>query len=875
MASTPHRSLLHAGFVLLLGLILASCSGRRPSAPAVPITDNSEMDANPDTLFDAAESTIAVVASQSFDPEVRVLNFDDRNFKEPVSSFDIQHTSLDLGFDFPGERVIGSVTHRLIATAQLLTHLNFDAKDMEIRGVSIKRPGKEFEAVNYQYNNADLTISLQPGIGKTVALEVRIDYIAHPMRNGQQMGMVFVDGKGDDPALPTQVWTLGQPEDNQFWLPSWDYPNDRMTFDMSLTVPQRFSTIANGDLVEQKALPDNMRRDRWVLNKPHASYLAGFAAGEFTATVENYTRRDGSVVPLAYLVEPQFAQHAKLIFGETPDIMRFMERNLGINYPWSNYKQVSVREFTARGMENTTATIMYDKLQHDDRARLDFTGRTLIAHELAHQWFGNLVTSQNWANLALNEGFASYFERLYLEQQISIADAQAHAIEARDAYLAQAKTLQRPIIWHGYSDPYDVFDRHTYQKAAMVLHQLRFELGDDVWWRGVRQYLATNSFGQVEIDDLQRAMEQAAGKGLGGFFQQWYRRPGHPELEVRQTYYADRGVYEVEVKQVQDSTSIGDFGFDVDIEVNIPGAAAWVSRYRVASRDTTYRFAISGDVSFVRFDRGDWVAGDIKVTKSIVEWQNQARFDDEPASRYDAVHALSLLESNVNIRNVLLHVLQSDNAAFVRVAAAKALSQYGDQPEVRPYLLSAVKSDTEARVRRHALSSMATVNDEQLAQALASGIKDQSYAVTAEAIRVYADVNPLQAVQEMRALYDLRSWDNTVEEAMIDAYGKVNAIEGIPYLQALLKPEIDETMQLASFEALTGIAQYNPDVRSSVAQFIMGKMSSTRESIRWAAVQALEPIYDEATVASLNRHLQSEQSDRIRQVIFRIVNAGN
>lgn len=854
----------------VLVLLLASCSGRRPAEVYVYEPDTPEEEPV-DTGNAASIEVVAAPAATS----ARILNYNAQQFVEPASSFDVQHTALDLAFDFPGERVLGTATHRLVATAQLLTHVQFDAKDMEIRDVSIKRPGQDFESIAFQYNNSDLVISLQPGIGKTVALEVKIDYVAHPMRNGQKMGMVFVDGRGDDPSVPTQVWTLGQPEDNQFWFPGWDYPNDRMTFDIALTVPQHFSTIANGDLVEQRAMGDNMRRDRWVLNKPHVSYLTGFAAGEFSASVETYQRPDGSSVPLAYLVEPQHAENANLIFGETPDMMRFFERNLQVQYPWSNYKQVAVREFTARGMENTTASIMYEKLQHDARAHLDYTGRDLITHELAHQWFGNMVSSRNWANLALNEGFATYAERLYMEQALGLAEGQAHTIADRKAYFDQAQSLMRPIIWHGYSNPYDMFDQHTYEKAALVLHQLRYELGNDVWWRGVRQYLTANAFKEVTIDDLQRAMEQAAGKGLGGFFQQWYRRPGHPVLDVSHRFDASRGVYEVDVKQVQDSLRVGLFAFDVDIEVNVPGGAPWVSRYRVASQDTTFRFAIAGDVSFVRFDRGDWLPAEISVKKSIVEWQNQARYDDEPAGRYDAVMALAEQPANDNVRNVLLHVLQSDDATFVREAAAAALAMYGKDEVVRPFLLKAVTSDQASAVRKQALISLGQTNDAQLKQALTSAINDNSYVVTAEAIRLYADVDPSQAIQEMRPIFDLTSWDNTVETAMIEAYAQINAIEGIPYLQAQMAPEHREDIQVAAIEALSGIAQYNPDVRGSIAQYIVGKVNSPSEPVRFAIVQALEPIFDDYVVTALNRHLQGESSGRIRPIIQRIVSSGN
>ena len=842
----------------VLSLSLLSCSGRRPAEPPVATTSpvaNPEPAPPPPTQFNQNLGQRSILYDQT------------ASFQEPVSNFDVLHTTLDLRFDFPGERVIGSATHRLTPTVDALRRLHFDGRDMEIRAVSILGPQGDFQDVAFQYDNKDITISLQNPVGRTVALEVRIDYLAHPMRNGRKLGMVFVDGAETDPSRPTQVWTLGQPEDNQYWYPSWDYPNDRMTFDISLTVPARFSTVANGDLVEQTPQPDGLRRDRWVLNRPHASYLAGFVIGEFTASVENYTRRDGSSVPLGYLVEPQHAGNAKLIFSETAAIMRYLEDQLRIAYPWSNYKQVAVREFTARGMENTTATVLYDDIQHDARAHHDFTGVKLITHELAHQWFGNLVTSRNWANLPLNEGFARYFERLYAESSRGLAEAQAQTIEDRRRYFEQARELRRPIIWHGYSDPNEMYDRHTYEKAALVLHQLRLEIGDEAWWNGVRRYLRDHAYGEAVIDDLQRAMEQASGRNLAGFFNQWYRRPGHPKLDVKHRYFPDRGLYEIQVRQIQDSLAIGNFSFEVDIEVNMTGAEPWVERYRVASTDTTYRFAIPGGMSFARFDAGDWALAEITVTKSLSEWLNQLAYDDEPAGRYDAVVALKNLQPGNEIQDALIRALRNDQAAFVRQAAAEALGTYADQTPVRDQLLSSVQSDEKSVVRRTALNSLGSVVDDHLLQALRAGVNDASYFVAADAVRLLTKSYPADAVSEIRPLFEVKSWNNIVETAIIEAYGELRSLEGISYLQERLKPEADEEVQIASVRALSSIASAHSDVQRNVAQSILAVLNHPQEPVRFAAVQALQPLNNPEILANIRGRIPSESSTRVRQAM--------
>ena len=856
--------------LFLLVFLVAACSGRRPVESQSP-ADASSSDEQPAQ----EEASLPENTTPAMGPSYRVIYDQAGAFQEPVSNFDVLHTTLDLNFDLAGERVIGTAIHRLTPTVDALDRVRLDGRDMQIRSVSLRRPEGDFQEIPFQYNNTDLEIPIAPSVGRTVALELRIDYVAHPTRNGRKLGMVFVDGSESDPSRPTQVWTLGQPEDNQYWFPAWDYPNDRMTFDLSLTVPAKFSTVANGDLVEQTQLVGGMRRDRWVLNKPHASYLTGFVVGEYAGAVDTYTRRDGTTVPLGYLVEPAYINNTQLIFGETAQIMRFLEDRLGIAYPWSNYKQVAVREFTANGMENTSATVLFANIQHDSRAHLDYTGRDLIVHELAHQWIGNLVTCRNWANLPINEGFATYFERLFLEEAHGYAEAQAHTIADRTSYLDEAERFRRPIIWHGYGDPNNMYDRHTYQKAALVLHQLRLELGDDVWWQGVRQFVRENAYRNVVIEDLQRAMQQASGRELTGFFNQWYRRPGHPELEVAHRYEPSRGLYEIQVRQVQDSLRIGNFSFEVDIEVNVAGAEPWLQRYRVASTDTTFRFAIPGGVSFVRFDAGDWVLGKIDVSKADDQWINQLRFDDEPAGRYDAVQALAKKTPTLAIQEALVGALRSDGAVLVREAAAGALASYNTAASVRNQLLSAVQNDGNAAVRRVAMASLAPTRDEPLRQALRRGVQDASYKVAAQAVTLLATHYPNDAVQEMRPLFEVVSWDNTVENAIIGAYSQLTSLEGIPYLQDRLAPQTDEELQVGSLNALSRIARTHPAVQRSIATTILGMLDSPLEPVRFAAVQALEPLRNPEIVSAVQRRLTTESSNRVRQAMTLLAGAQN
>ena len=861
--------------VVLGALLLASCLGSRNTAsvPTVQVVNNESNEANtsPQATVGVKSGPASPLAQPDIDPAATVLYEQREAFIEPFSQYDVLHTALDLSFDFTNKQVIGTASHRVQVTATSLNVLRFHGTDMVIQRVRIKSARADTLEVAFQYTD-ELRISLPTQAERGEMIEVFIDYVANPMRNGRNLGLVFVDPRDVDPSRPTQIWTLGQPEDNRYWFPGWDYPNDRMTFDLSLTVPQQFTTIANGQLVERTEHVNGLRTDLWSLQRPHASYLTGFIVGEYAVATEAYTRRDGSAVPLAYFVEHDHLDEVPVTYGETRNMMRFFEDRLGVAYPWANYKQTTVRDFTANGMENTTATVMYEHLVHDRRAHLDYTGRDLITHELAHQWFGNLLTSRNWANLPLNEGFASYFERLYLEDAHGMDAAQHHTISDRDRYFTQAKTLQRPVIWYGYKDPNELYDRHTYQKAALVIHQLRNEVGDNTWWRGVRRYVRDNAFREVVVEDLQRAMEEESGRSMDGFFNQWFRRPGHPELLVRHEYDRNRGLYEIHVTQQQDSLLIGDFGFHVDIEVNMVAAASWSQRYRVASRDTTFRFGIAGNVSFVRFDAGDWLLADIKEEKSISEWINQLQLDDEMAGRYDAAMALLGMEPESQIRDILTTTLKNDPSEYVRRAIADGLQKYSESIGVRTALADVVSSDRDAAVRRLALTSLSDARDVYVSGALDAAISDSSYAVIAKAVEIYASKYPERTNEKLRSLFDLESWKNEVEMAMIKAYKSVASVEGIPYLQKHLGFHYHETLQVESIQALTAIAQQHNEVRVSIAEAVVPSLGSVHEPVRFAAAVALQTMRVTRQRASMEPYLQQESSGRVKAILEQLVN---
>jgi aminopeptidase N len=817
-----------AAYLTVAALYLTGCAPAGHVGPSDTSTPLAQQEVAPLVSSDHAYS---ILSSDVAEPYV-----------EP-SGYDILSTSLDLSFDFERLTVGGAAEHRIRISADSLRQFWFDAADMEVGLVTCegcRRSGQD--TLQVAYTGTDLAVVLRSAPRKGDTVSVRIEYTAYPMRNGEQRGMYFVDPAGQDPNRPTQVWTLGQPQDNQFWFPTWDHPTERMSFDIRVTVPDFFETAGNGELVSQEALPGGLRQDRWVLKSEVPAYLAAVIIGDYTIITDSYERPDGSSVPLWYAVEPEYAEWAELIYPETPEIMAFVERKTRVRYPYENYKQFTVRDFTAGAQENVTATAIDASLQHDARAHEDYNGLSLVVHEIAHQWFGNLVTCKTWGYLALQEGMATYFETLYLEDAYGLNEAQAHSIANWDAYLFESEYRRRPIVWHGYSDPNEMFDHHSYEKTAAVLHQLRFELGDEAWWRGVRRYLTENRNQAVTLRDLQFAMERASARPLGRFFEQWFLSPGHPELEVSQRYREDFGVYEVHIQQVQDTTLFPVFAFDVDLELNFKSREPYVERIRVENVDTTIVIGVAGHVTFARFNRGDWLPAEITVDKPLEEWTTQALADDDMSGRYRAVEALSPHSADDQVRALLLQIASSDPSEHVRELGVRALRVYTDESRTLDAMLGLALNDPSSSVRAAAVEAIAGARSASVRSVLSEALQDRSYFVVAAAVESMARTFPGEAMDAFKPILGLRSWHSVVERALLAAASNLGGPIAYDYAVSLLGPTESESVRSSALSALGRLASVDEVTRSKVVALARAHQEDVHDLVRASAERVLDTL---------------------------------
>ena len=469
-------------------------------------------------------------------------------------SMDLLHMDLDLSFDWENQQVMGKAKLRLTPYFYPQKIVALDAQDFEFGRVARIHKG-QLETLSYRYDEQEIQIYLpeELTVGDTVELE--INYVAFPDRNSgggsaaisDTKGLYFIDPMDTVPGKPTMLWTQGETQHSSKWFPTIDRPNERLTHNIWLTVPDSMVSISNGRLVRQQKLGNGLRKDHWEMNLPHAPYLVAIAVGDFVKVTASH-----GDLPLGYYVEKGFEKGAAKVFASTPEMISYFESRLGVPFPWQKYDQIVVRDFVSGAMENTTASIFMEELLLDEREALDSEWDYIIAHELFHQWFGDLVTAESWSNLTLNEAFANYSEYLWNEKRYGQDQADLKLVVEKEGYFAEAEMDPKELIRFNYADAEDLFDAHSYNKGGLVLHMLRRQLGDAAFFKGLNLYLTQHAFQAVEAHDLRLAMEQVSGQDLNGFFTQWFFAKGHPELEVEVDYSQPENLL-LRFSQVQDN----------------------------------------------------------------------------------------------------------------------------------------------------------------------------------------------------------------------------------------------------------------------------------------------------------------------------------
>ncbi len=821
-------------------------------------------------LWSARRAVCVLVAAASF-----ALARADQPIFTPIETIDIQHIRLELAVDIPAKRVEGSATLTMTPRVEA-SSVTLDAVNFEVSGVTGTvggaAPGSANSAAaspetSLQYTNDDSRIEIL--FGRTVRpgepVSVRIDYSIDDPKDG----LHFFAPSDDDADAPYQVWSQGQSISNRHWFPCFDHPGEMQTTETIITADSKYKVLSNGRLVSRRENPDQGTATwHWSQEQPHVAYLVTMVVGDF-AIVEDAWRD----VALTYWVPPDRVADVERSFGATKAMLNWMSAAIGVDYPWPKYAQVCCYNYGG-GMENTSATTLGENTLHDERAHLDYQSDWLVAHELAHQWFGDLLTCREWAHIWLNEGFASYFEAMWAEQAQGENEFALNMLDKQRSALAGGK--DHPIVHRNYSHPDQQFDSRAYPKGAWVLHMLRRRVGDEAFWKIINLHVTRNIHKTVETSDLRRAAEEVTGRSFERFFHDWTERPGHPVLEVAYDWNAEESTAEIKVKQTQEAEP---FHFPLVLELDF-GAGREPLRIerRMTEKELSLVVPLERMPEMLRVDPGNTVLKEMTEQKPREMWAAQLRRDPDISGRIAAARELGKAGAEA-ARAVLCEALASDPFWAVRSEAAEQIASLGGE-EARDALIAGL-DDSDHRVRRQCVESLRKFPNDEKAIAAVKGViqrGDPSYRVEADALSSYARMGADDAFAVISPALGRESHRDMLRNAVLESLGELQAEGAIALLTEWTAPDKPDRCRRAAIGSLGDIAARLPEDHAdlpAVVALIAGALESADGRLRFSAVRSLERLGGRASPAlpALELCREKTESSRLRGALDRAMEA--
>ena len=662
----------------------------------------------------------------------------------PEKKTALRHTKLKVDFNFSNQTLNGEEWLTAAPFFYPSDSLILDVKTMLIHQVALDQQGK-LQNLPYTYRDDLLRIKLPKKYQKDENYTVYIKYTAQPEKvpnNGNlsisdTKGLYFINPEGKPEGYPRQIWTQGEAESSSCWFPTIDKPNQKTTQEIEMTVPDSFVTLSNG-LLKSSEKKGNLRTDYWVMDKPHAPYLFFMGAGEFAVVKDTPWR---GKVPVEYYVEKDYAPLAKKLFGNTSEMMTFFSERFGYDYPWAKYAQIIVRDFVTGAMENTTAVSHSESAYQSEEALNDQNyWEYIIAHELAHHWFGDLVTAESWANLTVNESFANYSEYLWLAHKYGKDVADYHLRNNTQQYHQRPDDFKKDLVRFDYTSTDDMFDMVSYNKGGAILHMLRHYLGDEAFFQAITDYLKTYAYSNGEAHQLRLSFEKISGKDLSWFFNQWYFGNGNPTVKVEKYYDTTKKQLTVKITQLQSEDLFFQFPLDIDIyQDNKPiRHTVWVN----ARQENAFTFAVSKAPALVNINPEGIVVMQEQYPKTIKEYLFQIQHAPELKSRLEAI---SYLEAGKG-KEVVLAALR-DPYFKIRKAALELLEGYQLTKKDLALVEKIATSDPENLARAAAIWVLNNQEDKRYTALYEKALTVPSAAIKNAALDGIARTNPSRAKQ--------------------------------------------------------------------------------------------------------------------------------
>jgi aminopeptidase N len=687
------------------------------------------------------------------------------------------HTKLKVSFDFPKRYLYGEAWIKAKPHFYPSQKLVLDAKSMIIH--EVKMGDKKLE---YNYENNELTINLGNIYTRDEEFEIYIKYTARPELVTQKgsaaisedKGLYFIDPDETDTEKPTQIWTQGETESNSVWFPTIDSPNQKSTEEIDITVPNKFTTLSNGLLINQTENQDGTRTDYWKMNQPHAPYLFFIGIGEYAVVKDTWKGK-----PVNYYVEKEYEPVAKAIFGNTPEMIQFFSDKFGVAYPWEKYSQIVARDYVSGAMENTTTTIHAENAYQKEGQLIDEnTWEDTVSHELSHHWFGDLVTTESWSNLTVNESFATYAEYLWREFKYGKDHADEHLFQDKQVYFMGGNESKNLVRFH-YADREDMFDGVSYQKGATILHMLRKEMGDEAFFAGLKKYLQDFQYGTAEAHQLRLALEEVSGTDLNPFFNQWYYANGHPKLEINYNYDLSDNTVTITVKQAD---KVSHFPLKIDI---YESGKRIEHNVEVTKKEQSFTFQYAKKPDLVNVNADHLLLSEIKddektLENYIFQLNNAPHYED----RYNAILYLSNHQDNDEAFKSLMKAM-NDKYFEIKILALRNIDLSKKfRKEAIKVVETLATTDTKTKVQGEAILVLAKLIDPKYKPIYERGINNPSYSIKSNSIIALYEIDKTAAMNAINSL------DNETKEdlasLLVQLYIKENDETQMPYIASHL-----------------------------------------------------------------------------------------
>jgi aminopeptidase N len=774
----------------------------------------------------------------------------------PSRQVDILHVAINVTPDFKQRTVAGKVTLRFKPIAKPFPELSLDGVDLRVQAVTATE-----QVLGWQATDKQVIVTFDPPIPPDREASVTITYNASPKK-----GLYFRTPEMGYKAGDMHLFTQGEAIEARHWFPSYDAPNEKFTSEIICRVPDGMVVLSNGKLTsEERDAGSGLVAVRWLQDKPHANYLIALAAGYFKQVEDNYKE-----VPLALYTPASRVDQAMNTFKDTKDMMAYFEQETGVPYPWAKYYQVCVDDFVVGGMENTSLTILNENTLHTAATESLRNSQGLVAHELAHQWFGDLVTCKDWSHLWLNEGFATYYEQLY-DGHKNGRETMLYRLYESAKHITGQPNQTNAIVRRDFNVPEDQFGYLAYPKGAWVLHMLRSQLGEALYRRCIKTYLERHSFDNVTTEDLSEVIEELSGGSFDQFFDQWVYHAAQPELAVTYNWDEKTKLAKVTLQQNQKlSEDVLLFRFPLTIRFKSK-AGAVDKQITVKEKSEDFYFPLREAPEVVRIDPELTLLAKVNFSPPLGMLYAQLSDQADVLGRLMAVEQLGQRQERGAVGR-LKEVLNGDPFWGVRVAASKALRALQTDAALEALLASTQQDD--ARVRRQVIADIGGYyRESSYAAALKALQEERNPAIQAEALRALGAYAKPEVREKLLACLSSESYRN---ELAVAAFGAIGAQDDPAYIgpvQDCLQRQRQRFTTSGFNTGLTTLARLarNEEKKDAVREFLTGYLNDERRRTQLTAIRALGTLGDPKAIAVLEKIAEAPRESPERAAAERAI----